>query len=123
MRISACSSDVCSSDLPKMVAALGVIIKLRNAMLFGLGAMLAGLAGVMAGPILSVQSGVGEPVLITTLVVIVIGGIGSVGGAFYSALIVGTVDTLGRAFLPSVLRLVTERSFADAAGQIGRAHV
>src|SRR3546814_4199095 len=58
----------------------------------------------------------GEPVLITTLFVIVIGGIGSVGGAFYSALIVGTVDTLGRAFLPSVLRLVTERSFADAAG-------
>src|SRR3546814_9367798 len=70
----------------------------------------------MSGPILSVQSGMGEPVLITTLVVIVIGGIGSVGGAFYSALIVGTVDTLGRAFLPSVLRLVTERSFADAAG-------
>lgn len=101
---------------PKMVAALGVNIKLLNAMLFGLGAMLAGLAGVMAGPILSVQSGMGEPVLITTLVVIVIGGIGSVGGAFYSALIVGTVDTLGRAFLPSVLRLVTERSFADAAG-------
>src|SRR3546814_7963284 len=61
-------------------------------------------------------SGMCEPVLITTLVVIVIGGIGSVGGAFYSALIVGTVDTLGRAFLPSVLRLVTERSFADAAG-------
>jgi len=101
---------------PKMVAVLGVNIGLLNAMLFALGAMLAGLAGTMAGPIFSVQSGMGEPVLITTLVVIVIGGIGSVGGAFYASLIVGVVDTLGRAFLPSMLRQVVERSFADAAG-------
>jgi len=101
---------------PTMVAALGVNIRLLNALLFGLGAMLAGLAGAMAGPILSVQPGMGEPVLITTLVVIVIGGIGSVGGAFYAALIVGIVDTLGRAFLPMLLRQVAERSVADAAG-------
>ncbi len=101
---------------PIMVAALGINIKRLNAMLFAVGAMLAGLAGAMAGPILSVQSGMGEPVLITTLVVIVIGGIGSVEGAFYAALIVGLVDTLGRAFLPTLLRLVTERSIADAAG-------
>ena len=101
---------------PEMVGALGVNIRLLNAMLFGVGAMLAGLAGAMAGPILSVQSGMGEPVLITTLVVIVIGGIGSVGGAFYAALIVGLVDTLGRAFLPVLLRQVAERSIADAAG-------
>lgn len=99
-----------------MVAALGINIKLLNALLFGLGAMLAGLAGAMAGPILSVQPGMGEGVLITTLVVIVIGGIGSVGGAFYAAVIVGLVDTLGRAFLPLLLRQLTERSFADAAG-------
>jgi branched-chain amino acid transport system permease protein len=101
---------------PAMVAALGVNIRLLNAMLFAVGAMLAGLAGAMAGPILSVQSGMGESVLITTLVVIVIGGIGSVTGAFYAALIVGIVDTMGRVFLPFVLRQVTERSFADAAG-------
>jgi len=101
---------------PKMVAALGVNIQLLNAMLFAVGAMLAGLAGAMAGPILSVQSGMGEPVLITTLVVIVIGGIGSVEGAFYAALVVGLVDTLGRAFLPTLLRQVAERSVADAAG-------
>jgi branched-chain amino acid transport system permease protein len=101
---------------PQMVAALGVNIRRLNAMLFGVGAMLAGLAGAMAGPILSVQSGMGEPVLITTLVVIVIGGIGSVSGAFYAALIVGLVDTLGRAFLPVLLRQVAERSIADAAG-------
>jgi branched-chain amino acid transport system permease protein len=78
--------------------------------------MLAGLAGAMAGPLLSVQSGMGEPVLITTLVVIVIGGIGSVNGALYAALIVGVVDTLGRVLLPLVLRQVAERSIADAAG-------
>jgi branched-chain amino acid transport system permease protein len=104
-----------ASNAP-MVSALGVNIKLLNALLFAIGAALAGLAGAVAGPILSVQSGMGEPVLITTLVVIVIGGIGSVKGAFYSALIVGVVDTLGRAFLPLVLRYVTTASLADAAG-------
>ncbi len=101
---------------PAMVAALGVNIRLLNAMLFAVGAMLAGLAGAMAGPILSVQSGMGDGVLITTLVVIVIGGIGSVSGAFYASLIVGLVDTLGRAFLPMMLRQVAERPVADAAG-------
>jgi branched-chain amino acid transport system permease protein len=101
---------------PQLVGALGVNIGLLNAMLFGIGAMLAGLAGAMAGPLLSVQSGMGEPVLITTLVVIVIGGIGSVNGALYAALIVGVVDTLGRVLLPLVLRQIAERSVADAAG-------
>jgi len=101
---------------PALVGALGINIGLLNAMLFALGAMLAGLAGAMAGPVLSVQSGMGEPVLITTLVVIVIGGIGSVSGAFYAALIVGVVDTLGRVFLPLLLRQLAERSVADAAG-------
>jgi len=101
---------------PELVGALGVNIGMLNAMLFGVGAMLAGIAGAMAGPLLSVQSGMGEPVLITTLVVIVIGGIGSVNGALYAALIVGVVDTLGRVLLPMVLRQVAERSVADAAG-------
>ena len=101
---------------PQLVGALGVNIGLLNAMLFGVGAMLAGLAGAMAGPLLSVQSGMGESVLITTLVVIVIGGIGSVNGALYAALIVGVVDTLGRVLLPLLLRQVAERSVADAAG-------
>ncbi|CAM5532832.1 branched-chain amino acid ABC transporter permease [Eoetvoesiella caeni] len=101
---------------PQMVGALGVNIKLLNALLFALGAVLAGLAGAMAGPILSVQSGMGEPVLITTLVVIVIGGIGSVSGAFYAALVVGVADTLGRAFLPTLLREFMARDLANAAG-------
>ena len=101
---------------PQLVGALGVNIGLLNALLFGVGAMLAGLAGAMAGPVLSVQSGMGEPVLITTLVVIVIGGIGSVHGALYAALIVGLVDTFGRVFLPLLLRQMVERPFAAAAG-------
>lgn len=101
---------------PTMVAALGIDIKRLNAALFALGAALAGLAGVMAGPILSIQTGMGEPVLITALVVIVIGGIGSVSGAFYAALIVGVADTLGRAFLPTLLREFASRDVANAAG-------
>ncbi|MBL8309593.1 MAG: branched-chain amino acid ABC transporter permease [Burkholderiales bacterium] len=99
-----------------MVAALGVNIKWLNTLVFALGAALAGLAGVMAGPIVSVQPGMGEPVLILTLVVIIIGGLGSIRGAFYAALIVGVVDTLGRAFMPTVMRTLFERNTADAAG-------
>jgi len=101
---------------PQMVSALGVNIRLLNAMLFALGSALAALAGAMAGPILSVQSGMGEPVLITTLVVIVIGGIGSVQGALYAGMIVGLVDTLGRTFLPMLIREFASREVANAAG-------
>ena len=101
---------------PQMVSALGVDIKGLNSLVFALGAGLAGLAGLMAGPIVSVQSGMGEPILILTLVVIVTGGIGSIRGAFYGALIVGIVDTIGRAFLPMLLREFLERSVAQAMG-------
>ena len=100
----------------EMVSALGVDIKGLNSVVFALGAGLAGLAGLMAGPIVSVQSGMGEPILILTLVVIVTGGIGSIRGAFYGALIVGIVDTVGRIFLPMLLREFLERSVAQAAG-------
>jgi branched-chain amino acid transport system permease protein len=101
---------------PAMVGALGVNIKLLNTLLFCIGAVLAGLAGVMAGPILSIQSGMGESVLISTLVVIVIGGIGSIRGALYASIIVGVADTLGRAFLPLLFRSVMDREVATAAG-------
>jgi branched-chain amino acid transport system permease protein len=76
-----------------MVSALGVNIGWLNTFIFALGAGLAGLAGAMVGPIMSVQPGMGDPILITTLVVIVIGGIGSIRGAFLGALVVGVVDT------------------------------
>ena len=99
-----------------MVGALGVNIVLLNSVLFALGAVLAGLAGLLAGPIMSVQAGMGEPILILTMVVIVIGGIGSIRGAFLASLIVGVVDTLGRTALPALLRSFLERSSADVAG-------
>jgi branched-chain amino acid transport system permease protein len=98
-----------------MVGALGVNIKLLYTLVFGLGSLLAGLAGVMAGPILAVESGMGESILILTFVVIVIGGIGSIRGAVAGALLVGLVDTLGRAFLPTLFRLVYDSATADAA--------
>jgi branched-chain amino acid transport system permease protein len=104
------------ADNAPIVNALGVNISRLNAVLFGLGAGLAALAGIMVGPILSVQSGMGEPMLITTLVVIVIGGIGSIRGAFFAALIVGVVDTFGRAYLPNLLRQIASSEIADAAG-------
>lgn len=100
----------------QMVDAMGVNIRRLNTLIFGLGAALAGLGGVMAGPILSVRPGMGEPILILTLVVIVTGGIGSIRGAFYGALVVGVVDTLGRAFLPAVFDELVRKSFAQAAG-------
>jgi branched-chain amino acid transport system permease protein len=98
----------------EMVGALGVNINLLYTLVFGLGAALAGLAGVMAGPILSVEPGMGESILILTFVVIVIGGIGSVRGAVAGALLVGMVDTLGRAFLPSILRTILAAATADS---------
>ena len=101
---------------PAIVAALGVNIRLLNALLFALGSGLAALAGAMAAPILSVQSGMGESVLIVTLVVIVIGGIGSVHGALYAAILVGVVDTLGRTSITFLLREVASREVANAAG-------
>jgi branched-chain amino acid transport system permease protein len=101
---------------PRMVAVLGVNIRLLNMLIAGLGAALAGLSGLMAAPILAVQPGMGDNVLIVVLVVIVIGGIGSIRGAFYGALIVGVVDTVGRVYLPLLLRQTAERSVADAAG-------
>src|SRR5437016_14451614 len=99
-----------------MVAALGVNIQLLYTIVFGCGAALAGLAGLMAGPIYAVQPGMGELILIQVFVVIVIGGIGSIRGALVGAVVVGMVDTLGRAFLKPMLSTVIGPSAADNAG-------
>jgi branched-chain amino acid transport system permease protein len=99
-----------------MVSALGVNIDRLFTGVFALGAMLAGLAGALAGPMLAVEVGMGENILILTFVVIIIGGIGSVKGALIGALLVGLVDTYGRAFLPGLLRVFFEPSVADGAG-------
>ncbi len=87
----------------EMVGALGVNIRQLYMLVFGLGAGLAGFAGMMAGPILSVETGMGESILILTLVVIVIGGIGSVRGAFAASILTGVADTFGRILLPPSL--------------------
>jgi branched-chain amino acid transport system permease protein len=100
----------------EMVRALGVDVRLLYTAVFGLGALLAGLAGLMAGPILAVQVGMGEQILIMAFVVVVIGGVGSIRGAFFGALIVGVVDTLLRAFLPGLLRHLMTGAEADALG-------
>ncbi len=97
----------------EMAGALGINIQLLYTLVFGLGTLLAGLAGVMAGPILAVEAGMGESILILTFVVIVIGGIGSVRGAFIGALLIGMVDTLGRAFLPALFRMFLSSAHAD----------
>lgn len=106
-----------ASNAP-MVSALGVDIGRLFMIVFGFGAMLAGFAGAMVAPILSVEPGMGDNLLILTFVVIVIGGIGSIRGAFIAALLVGLVDTLGRSFGPSILRAFLDPS---AAAQTGRA--
>jgi branched-chain amino acid transport system permease protein len=99
-----------------MVAALGVNIRLLYTVVFGFGAALAGLAGLLAGPIYAVQPGMGELILIQVFVVIVIGGIGSIRGALVGAIIVGVVDTLGRAFLKPLLGTIISPTAAESAG-------
>jgi branched-chain amino acid transport system permease protein len=100
----------------EMVAALGINIKLLFTLVFGLGAVLAGFAGMMQAPILTVQIGMGENILIVAFVVIIIGGIGSIRGAFVAAIIVGLIDTVGRAFLPDLLRMFLSTNAASGAG-------
>jgi branched-chain amino acid transport system permease protein len=110
MRIRAGEAD------REMIGALGVDIAKLNTIVFALGAALAGLAGALVGALQSVQVGMGEPVLILAFVVIVIGGIGSVKGALYGAILVGVVDTMGRFLLPKLFALFMETSQAATVG-------
>ncbi|MET0634158.1 MAG: branched-chain amino acid ABC transporter permease [Xanthobacteraceae bacterium] len=100
----------------EMVGALGVNIKLLYTLVFGLGAALAGFAGLMQAPILTVQIGMGENILILAFVVIIIGGIGSIRGAFVASILVGLIDTIGRAFLPDLARLFLSYSAGSSLG-------
>jgi branched-chain amino acid transport system permease protein len=99
----------------EMVGALGINIKLLYTFVFGVGAALAGLAGLMQAAILTAQIGMGENILILAFVVIIIGGIGSIRGAFVASLFAGMMDTLGRAFLPDLLKLVLTPAAASTA--------
>jgi branched-chain amino acid transport system permease protein len=100
----------------RMVSALGVNIERLFMIVFGFGTMLAGFAGIMIAPILSVEPGMGDNILILAFVVIVIGGIGSIRGAFIAALLIGLVDTLGRSFSVDILRLAMAPSPARMVG-------
>jgi branched-chain amino acid transport system permease protein len=100
----------------EMTEALGINVKLIHAVVFALGVGLATIAGMIASPISSVYPNMGSPVLIMCFVVVVIGGIGSVRGALVGALIVGMVDTLGRAFLRPLLGAMISPTAGDSAG-------
>lgn len=104
-----------ASNAP-MVSALGVDIRRLFMIVFGFGTMLAGFAGIMIAPILSVEPGMGDTILILAFVVIVVGGIGSIRGAFVAALLIGLVDTLGRSFSVDILRLFMGPSPARTVG-------
>jgi len=96
-----------------LVEALGVNVSLLFTAVFAIGGFLAGIAGAAVGPILSVSVGMGEQVLITTFVVIVVGGLGSIRGAFIASLLVAAIDTFGRAYIPGLL----EHLFSDTTAE------
>ncbi len=100
----------------EMATAMGVNIKTLFTVVFGVGAALCAVAGAMLGPLLAVQVGMGESILILAFVVIVIGGIGSIRGALVGAMLVGMVDTIGRAFLPSLFREFLPPAYASNLG-------
>ena len=104
------------STKPEMVAALGVNIKRLFRIVFGVGAMLAGFAGVIAAPIFAIEPGMGDNILIIAFVVIIIGGVGSIGGAFVAAILVGLIDTLGRSLMTEGLGMVVSASTATQIG-------
>jgi branched-chain amino acid transport system permease protein len=100
----------------EMALAMGVNVKRLFTAVFGVGAALCALAGAMLGPLLAVQVGMGESILILAFVVIVIGGIGSIRGALLGALLVGIVDTAGRTLLPMTLRAIMPPAIASNLG-------
>jgi branched-chain amino acid transport system permease protein len=99
----------------QMVGALGVDIRTLFTLVFAGGAVFAGLAGLMIAPITEASIGMGNEILIVAFVVIIIGGIGSIRGAFIAALLVGLIDTLGRTVLDDVMKLIMSNQAAETA--------
>ena len=99
-----------------MARALGIDTKRVFAAVFAAGSVLAGLAGLMVAPITGTSVGMGDQIVILAFVVIIVGGVGSVRGAFIAALGVGLIDTLGRAYLPDILARSVSPNVAAAAG-------
>ena len=101
------------ADDREMVDALGIDVRRLFMLVFVLGAVLCGFAGVMSAPLLAVQIGMGERILITAFVVIVIGGVGSVRGALIGSLVIGMTDAFGRAYIPSLLSQLMPPQLSD----------
>ena len=99
-----------------MVSAVGVDISTLFAGVFALGVVLAGVAGMLIAPITEATIGMGNDIIITAFVVIIVGGIGSMKGAFIAAVLIGIIDTLGRSFLKDILELFMESASAATAG-------
>ena len=98
-----------------MIGALGIDIKTLFAGVFALGAVLAGLAGMLISPITEASIGMGNEIIITAFVVIIVGGIGSMKGAFIAALLIGLIDTMGRSYLDDIFKLAMPAEFAETA--------
>jgi branched-chain amino acid transport system permease protein len=104
-----------ASNAP-ILEAMGVDVRRLFTLVVATGAMLAGFAGALAAPLIAVEPGMGGGVLILAFVVIVVGGVGSIRGAFVAALLVGLTDALGRSYIGDLLRLVLSPSAARTAG-------
>lgn len=89
-----------AAEKPEMVDLLGLDARRIHMLVFAAGTALAMLAGALAAPLHSVYPNMGNGFLIISFVVVVVGGVGSVAGAFWGALLIGTVDTLAKAYLP-----------------------
>jgi branched-chain amino acid transport system permease protein len=89
-----------TAENPEMVDLLGIDARLIHTLVFAGGTALAMLAGALAVSLQSVYPGMGDGILILSFIVIVIGGLGSIGGAFWAALLVGLIDTMGKVYLP-----------------------
>ena len=98
-----------------MATALGVNIKLLFTFVFALGAALSGLAGMLVAPITEASIGMGNEIIIAAFVVIIIGGIGSMKGAFVASMIVGLIDTMGRSYLDSLMKVFMSENMAETA--------
>ncbi len=109
MRIRAGASN------PAMAGALGIDIGLLFTTVFALGAVMAGLAGMMIAPITEASIGMGNEIIITAFVVVIVGGIGSIRGAFVAALLIGMIDTMGRSFLDMALKLLISAQAAETS--------
>lgn len=84
----------------EMTQSLGINIKFLYRVVFAAGVAIAAFAGMVAAPVSSVYPGMGQGILIICFVVVVIGGIGSIKGAFVASLLIGFVDTFGKVALP-----------------------